>query len=46
MPAVSIVAELKGLHDQAYKLGIQEAKEMTRGKYLNVFGSNALRKGK
>lgn len=41
-----IVNELKKLHDQAYQLGVQEAKEMSRGKYLNIFGSNIVRKNK
>lgn len=35
-----IIAEVKKLYDQAYQLGVQEAKEMTRGKYLNIFTSN------
>lgn len=32
-----LIAEIKKLYDQAYQLGVQEAKEMTRGKYLNIF---------
>ncbi|KAK0086206.1 hypothetical protein PV325_003600 [Microctonus aethiopoides] len=32
-----LIAEVKKLHDQAYQLGLEEAKEMTRGKYLNIF---------
>lgn len=44
MSAAAIVNELKRIHDQAYQLGVQEAKEMTRGKYLNIFGANAWRK--
>ena len=32
-----LVLEVKKLHDTAYKLGLEEAKEMTRGKYLNIF---------
>ncbi|EAT44049.1 AAEL004552-PA [Aedes aegypti] len=35
-----IIAEVKKLYDQAYQLGVQEAKEMTRGKYLNIFTSS------
>lgn len=31
-----LIAEVKKLHDIAYKLGLEEAKEMTRGKYLNI----------
>ena len=46
MAPAAIVKELKKLHDQAYQLGVQEAKEMSRGKYLNIFGSNVLRKAK
>ncbi|XP_078036461.1 DREAM core complex component lin-52 isoform X1 [Augochlora pura] len=32
-----LIAEVKKLHDMAYQLGLEEAKEMTRGKYLNIF---------
>jgi protein lin-52 len=32
-----LIAEIKKLYDQAYQLGLQESKEMTHGKYLNVF---------
>ncbi|XP_014208115.1 protein lin-52 homolog [Copidosoma floridanum] len=32
-----LVAEVKKLHDTAYQLGLEEAKEMTRGKFLNIF---------
>lgn len=32
-----IIIEVKKLHDMAYQLGVEEAKEMTRGKYLNIF---------
>ncbi|XP_058814107.1 protein lin-52 homolog isoform X2 [Topomyia yanbarensis] len=35
-----IIAEVKKLYDQSYQLGVQEAKEMTRGKYLNIFTSS------
>lgn len=35
-----VIVEVKKLYDQAYKLGVQEAKEMTRGKYLNIFSNN------
>ena len=38
-----LIAEIRKLYDEAYKLGSQEAKEMTRGKYLNIF-SNQKRK--
>ncbi|GFG32756.1 hypothetical protein Cfor_12902, partial [Coptotermes formosanus] len=30
-----LIAEVKKLHDVAYQLGLEEAKEMTR-KYLNI----------
>ena len=32
-----LITEVKKLHDTAYQLGLEEAKEMTRGKYLNIF---------
>lgn len=32
-----LISEVKKLHDLAYQLGQEEAKEMTRGKYLNIF---------
>lgn len=32
-----LIVEVKKLHDMAYQLGVEEAKEMTRGKYLNIF---------
>lgn len=44
MSVAAIVNEMRRIHDQAYQLGVQEAKEMTRGKYLNIFGANAWRK--
>nr|XP_021201498.2 protein lin-52 homolog [Helicoverpa armigera] len=34
-----LIMEVKKLHDLAYQLGLEEAKEMTRGKYLNIFSS-------
>uniref|UniRef100_A0A1L8DAJ4 Putative retinal tissue protein n=3 Tax=Nyssomyia neivai TaxID=330878 RepID=A0A1L8DAJ4_9DIPT len=34
----ALAMDLKKIYDQAYQLGVQEAKEMTRGKYLNIFG--------
>ncbi|XP_074116192.1 DREAM core complex component lin-52 isoform X1 [Cotesia typhae] len=37
LPVTSLIAEVKKLHDLAYQLGLEEAKEMTRGKYLNIF---------
>ncbi|KAL7306623.1 hypothetical protein TKK_0001304 [Trichogramma kaykai] len=35
-----LIIEVKKLHDSAYQLGLEEAKEMTRGKYLNIFKKN------
>ena len=35
--------EIKKTYDDAYQLGVQEAKEMTRGKYLGIF-NNAKKK--
>jgi len=32
-----LISEVKRLHDLAYQLGLEEAKEMTRGKYLNTY---------
>ncbi|XP_043466504.1 protein lin-52 homolog isoform X2 [Leptopilina heterotoma] len=32
-----LIKEVKKLHDLAYELGVEEAREMTRGKYLNIF---------
>ena len=37
LPVATLLNEVKRLHDIAYELGIQERKEMTRGKYLNIF---------
>ncbi|XP_055688194.1 protein lin-52 homolog [Lutzomyia longipalpis] len=37
----ALAMDLKRIYDQAYQLGVQEAKEMTRGKYLNIFGHEA-----
>ncbi|XP_032518324.2 protein lin-52 homolog [Danaus plexippus] len=39
----SLIMEVKKLHDLAYQLGLEEAKEMTRGKYLNIFSSRRQR---
>ena len=40
LPVTTILNEVKRLHDVAYELGIEERKEMTRGKYLNIFKKN------
>lgn len=41
LPKIEIVAEIRRLYDEAYQLGVEEGKEITRGKYLNIFTSNA-----
>jgi hypothetical protein len=43
LPVNTILHEVKRLHDIAYELGIEERKETTRGKYLNIFKTNRLR---
>lgn len=40
---MALIAEIKKLHDAAYKLGLDESKEVTRGKYLNVLSSKRRR---
>lgn len=35
----AIIMEIKKIHDEAYQLGVREAKEMTRGKYLGIFSN-------
>ncbi|BET00768.1 Retinal tissue protein [Nesidiocoris tenuis] len=35
----SLLQELRKLHDLAYKLGLEESKEMTRGRFLNILPS-------
>ncbi|CAG4953081.1 protein lin-52 homolog [Colias croceus] len=37
LTTIGLIMEVKKLHDLAYQLGLEEAKEMTRGKYLNIF---------
>lgn len=37
LSTAGLIAKVKDLHDIAYQLGVDEAKEMTRGKYLNLF---------
>lgn len=39
-----LITEVKKLYDQAYKLGVKEAKEMTKAKYLNIFSSHLTKK--
>ncbi|KAJ8950986.1 hypothetical protein NQ318_006370 [Aromia moschata] len=37
LPTAGLIAKVKELHDIAYQLGVEESKEVTRGKYLNLF---------
>lgn len=37
LPKSGIIAEIKSLYDEGYQLGMDEGKEITRGKYLNIF---------
>ncbi|KAL1493895.1 hypothetical protein ABEB36_009577 [Hypothenemus hampei] len=39
-PTSGLIAKVKELHDIAYELGVEESKEVTRGKYLNIFNKN------
>lgn len=39
----TLIKEIQRLYDEAYQLGVSEAKEMTRGKYLGIF-NNAKKK--
>lgn len=36
LTASGLIAEVKKLYDVAYQLGLEEAKEMTRGKCLKI----------
>lgn len=36
---LGLMNEIKKIYDQAYLLGVQESREMARGKYLNIFGN-------
>jgi len=33
-----LLAEIKALKERAYRIGLEEAKEVERGKMLNIFG--------
>lgn len=37
MSLSGLIVEVKKLHDLAYQLGLEESREMTRAKYLNIF---------
>lgn len=39
-----LIAEIRKLYDQVYQLGVEEAREMTRGKYLNIFSTTNRKK--
>ena len=36
LPSQHLMDEVKRLQNIAYQLGLEETKEMTRGKYLNI----------
>ncbi len=36
LPTSTLLDEVKRLQNIAYQLGLEETKEMTRGKYLNI----------
>ncbi|XP_022217133.1 protein lin-52 homolog [Drosophila obscura] len=35
-----LIAKIKSMHDEIYQLGLMEAKEMSRGKLLEIFDCN------
>lgn len=37
LTTAGLISKVKELHDIAYQLGLEESKEITRGKYLNLF---------
>ncbi|XP_018579488.1 protein lin-52 homolog [Anoplophora glabripennis] len=37
LSTAGLISKVKELHDIAYQLGVEESKEVTRGKYLNLF---------
>ncbi|KAK7075939.1 hypothetical protein SK128_028074 [Halocaridina rubra] len=39
LSALEIIDEVKKLQNVAYQLGLEEAKEMTRGKYLHILNN-------
>jgi protein lin-52 len=42
LPKSGVIAEIKRLYDEGYQLGLDEGKEITRGKYLNIFSNGTL----
>ncbi|BFG02172.1 protein lin-52 homolog [Drosophila madeirensis] len=43
MTPEELIAKIKRMHDEIYQLGLMEAKEMTRGKLLEIFDRNPKR---
>ncbi|XP_066960670.1 protein lin-52 homolog [Macrobrachium rosenbergii] len=41
LTALEIIDEVKKLQNVAYQLGLEEAKEMTRGKYLHILNKKS-----
>lgn len=37
LPTNELMKKVKGLQNVAYQLGLEEAREMTRGRYLEIF---------
>ncbi|CAH0560982.1 unnamed protein product [Brassicogethes aeneus] len=37
LSTAGLISKVKELHDITYRLGVEESKEVTRGKYLNLF---------
>ncbi|XP_064554983.1 protein lin-52 homolog [Drosophila montana] len=46
LPPEQLVEKIKEMHDQIYKLGLRESKEMTRGKLLGIFDRDRLTRAK
>ena len=44
LTVAQIMEKFQNLKNQAYKLGMEEAREMTRGKFLNVLGKSKEKK--
>ncbi|XP_058173457.1 protein lin-52 homolog [Anopheles ziemanni] len=39
-----LIVEIKKIFDQAYSIGLQEAKELSKGKSLDIFANTSRRK--
>lgn len=37
LSTTGLIAQIRKLYDEAYNQGVQEAKEMSRGRHLNIF---------